>query len=313
MLNYNGLRYLKRTIQPILDLDYPNFEFIVVDNGSTDGSIEFVQKFKNIRLIMSPKIGEKNFACNYAISRAMGEYILLLDNDIIVQEREILSNLILNYSNLHKAGTITLAYMDDGEELSKGYGGYFGYYFSYENPYLTSRQISKMNNIVVGCPAGIGLFIKYSLWKELGGYDEDLKFGGDDNDLGIRICLKGLKNYLYSKTLQIHIGNINKKKSNDDYRLRWQLLVQSYLHTITKNYRLCNLSIALVVFSIFAVVKSIKQSIFRLHPGPFLSLFHGYYLFLRMLPATLKKRKEIQLMRTEKKDQFLQIRPPKSE
>ena len=39
MLNYNGLKYLKSTIHPILKLDYPNYEFIIVDNCSTDGSI----------------------------------------------------------------------------------------------------------------------------------------------------------------------------------------------------------------------------------------------------------------------------------
>ena len=39
MLNYNGLRYLKTTIIPILNFTYPNFEFIVVDNGSTDGTL----------------------------------------------------------------------------------------------------------------------------------------------------------------------------------------------------------------------------------------------------------------------------------
>jgi hypothetical protein len=62
---------------------------------------------------------------------------------------------------------------------------------------------------------------------------------------------------------------------------------------------------------VFAFIKSIKQSIFRLHLGPIFSFFHGYYLFIKMLPITLKKREDIQLKRVIKEDIFLKIRPPK--
>jgi len=56
MLNYNGLKYLEKTLSPLLVLDYPDYEFIVVDNDSKDGSVESLQKlaskYKNIKLIL---------------------------------------------------------------------------------------------------------------------------------------------------------------------------------------------------------------------------------------------------------------------
>ena len=84
MLNYNGLKYLKETIPPILELDYPNYEFIIVDNGSTDGSIEFINEFEKIRLIENGEnLGYSN-GKNIGVWEAKGEYILSLDNDILI-------------------------------------------------------------------------------------------------------------------------------------------------------------------------------------------------------------------------------------
>jgi glycosyltransferase involved in cell wall biosynthesis len=44
VLNYNGKRHLKTCLDSILRADYPNFEIILVDNASTDGSVEWVTK-----------------------------------------------------------------------------------------------------------------------------------------------------------------------------------------------------------------------------------------------------------------------------
>jgi glycosyltransferase involved in cell wall biosynthesis len=102
MLNYNGINYIKRTIPPLLKLNYPNYEIIIVDNGSTDGSIEYINSIKNIKLIRSPRKKRKNFACNYAIKQAKGEYILLLDNDILINQKNILKELYNRASKTKK-------------------------------------------------------------------------------------------------------------------------------------------------------------------------------------------------------------------
>ncbi len=52
MLNYNELRHLRQTIFPILKLDYPNYEFIIVDNGSNNDSLQFIKKFKAKRFLI---------------------------------------------------------------------------------------------------------------------------------------------------------------------------------------------------------------------------------------------------------------------
>src|SRR3989344_3280799 len=156
MLNYNGLKYLKRTIPPILKLDYPSYEFIIVDNGSSDGSIEFIKKFKKIKLIESPKKREKNFACNYAINKAKGNYILLLDNDAEINTSNLLMELYDRYSKSEVTGIIGLSFIDYGSPKSKSYGGYFSYYFIMEKKAISKKFLKHYDCCKISYPEGKG-------------------------------------------------------------------------------------------------------------------------------------------------------------
>lgn len=309
MLNYNGLNYLLRTVHPILELDYPNYEFIIVDNGSTDGSLEFIKKFERIRLIQSPRLREKNFACNYSINMAKGDYILLLDNDVFLTTNNILKELLNNSKNLRYFGSLSLGFVNENEKESSYYGGFFNYFFIKHNQTpISIEEFKKLHNNLIGFPHGAALFIKKETWLLTEGYDDHLMFGGDDTDLGMRLWLLGYRNYLFSKSIQIHIG----KKSNEDtnyYNFKLKNMYYAHLYTIIKNYSLLNTIIILIVYSFFAFIKSIKQSIFRLHIGSFIAFFQGYYLFIKNFPTAIRKRKEIQSKRDIKEDIFLKIKP----
>lgn len=310
VLNYNGLKYLKRTIPPILGLKYPNYEVIVVDNGSTDGSLEYVRKIERIKLVKSPRLREKNFACNYAIERAKGEYILLLDNDAIITEENILKNLIDRYNKNKRTGVIGLSFYDEGFKISKSYGYFLGYYFITEKKPILVEELKKYDNSLTGFPEGKGLFIKKYIWQKVGGYDSHLKFGGEDNDLGIKLWLMGYRNYIYSRTIQLHIG-MPERQDNTKYALKWKEMFYANLYTIVKNYGFFNMVITLFLYSCFGFIKSVKQALFRCDICPLLSFFSGYYLFIKNLPVAIKKRKEIQAGRVVKEDIFLKIKPTK--
>jgi len=304
VLNYNGLKYLRRTILPLLNLDYPNYEIIVVDNGSTDGSREYVAKMPSVNLVISPKEREKNFACNYAIAKTRGDYILLLDNDVIITEKGILKNLIKRYLDNKKTGVIGLSLYNYGEIASKSYGNYMGYYYINEQRAIPVKDLKKHDNSLIAFPEGKALFIKKSIWKKVGGYDDHLKFGGDDSDLGIKLMLMGYKNYLYSSSVQIHIGQ-PERDDNKKYALKWKEMFYAHLYTIVKNYRFLNMIITLIGFSVFGFLKSVKQAIKRRYLRAFLSFFEGYFLFLVNLPVNIKKRRDMQKKRKIRKDIFL--------
>ena len=83
--NYNGERFVEKTLKSVLDQTYQYFEIIVVDDASTDASPSIIQGFADrdprIRLIRLKKNGGVSNARNTGIREARGEYIALLDND----------------------------------------------------------------------------------------------------------------------------------------------------------------------------------------------------------------------------------------
>ena len=81
---FNGSDFLKNAVQSILDQTYTDFEFIIIDDGSTDDSVKIIKKFKDkrIRLITQHNHGLV-FSLNKAISLSRGEYIARQDADDI--------------------------------------------------------------------------------------------------------------------------------------------------------------------------------------------------------------------------------------
>ena len=308
IVNYNGKEYLKDAIPTVCSIDYPGCEVIVVDNGSTDGSVEWLKKNKNITLLQSPKIGEKNYACNMGVQHASGEYILLLDNDLMITDRNILAKLVKEYESLPDCGSISLAYVNRNSQITQGYGCYTSYYYSWEKPNIDLTELKCMHQSVVGSPNGAGLFIKKETWNKQGGYDDHLAFGGDDDDLGIRLWMNGYRNYLFSETVQVHIG-LAERTDTFKYSNKFQKKVYAHLFTIVKDFRFVNMVITMVGYLLFSFSKSIKQSIARRSYKPFTSTLHGYIDFVRNIPVAIKKRKRIQSERKIKRDVFLDIRP----
>jgi glycosyltransferase involved in cell wall biosynthesis len=79
--NYNYARYLDQAIQSVLKQSYDNLELIVVNNGSTDNSLEILKKYENeIRLINQPNLGQSG-ARNSGLSLSTGDFIAFLDAD----------------------------------------------------------------------------------------------------------------------------------------------------------------------------------------------------------------------------------------
>ena len=82
-LTLNKLEYTKKFIKSLFEYT-KDFELIIVDNGSTDGTVEYLESLDNIKLV---KNGEnKGFSAgnNQGIAIAEGEYIGFLNNDILL-------------------------------------------------------------------------------------------------------------------------------------------------------------------------------------------------------------------------------------
>jgi glycosyltransferase involved in cell wall biosynthesis len=122
-INYNNLEGLKRTVESVVNQTWHEFEYIVIDGGSTDGSGSYIEsQSRNIDYWVSePDKGIYN-AMNKGIMKANGEYLLFLNsgdhfyNDKVLEKNHIFLNLKdIIYFNLHvidKAKTFVKNYPD---------------------------------------------------------------------------------------------------------------------------------------------------------------------------------------------------------
>ncbi|MDR2684774.1 MAG: glycosyltransferase [Prevotellaceae bacterium] len=80
---YNGEKYAAQCIENVLFQTYKNLEIIVVNDGSTDSSLDVIQKFKNLKIINQENLG-LSAARNIGIKAASGDYIHFFDVDDLI-------------------------------------------------------------------------------------------------------------------------------------------------------------------------------------------------------------------------------------
>ncbi|HKC67578.1 MAG TPA: glycosyltransferase family 2 protein, partial [Bacteroidia bacterium] len=79
---YNGAKHLEQTINSVLDQEYKNVEYIIIDGGSADGTIDIIKRYEDkVDYWQSERDGGIYFAMNKGISLAKGELIGILNAD----------------------------------------------------------------------------------------------------------------------------------------------------------------------------------------------------------------------------------------
>lgn len=116
---YNGARFLEKTIQSIIEQSYDNVEYIIIDGGSTDGTLEIINKYKDkIDILVSEKDNGIYDAMNKGLVLASGKWINFMNcgdyffNTNVIED--ISSALDVKYK-LVAGGFIR--FWDDGREL----------------------------------------------------------------------------------------------------------------------------------------------------------------------------------------------------
>jgi GT2 family glycosyltransferase len=189
--NYNGRRYLPDCLSSLADQTYRDFETILVDNASTDGSVEFVEEnYPMVRIIRNRE--NQGFAggTNAGIRAARGEYVLTLNNDTRAEPGFI--EHLWNAMDIDPAVGMCAAKMlfPDGSINSTGIcisrsgaawdrGMYEPDHGQYDRP-----------DEVFGPCAGAALY-RQEMLEEVGLFDEDFFCYMEDVDLAFRARLAG--------------------------------------------------------------------------------------------------------------------------
>jgi len=209
IVNYNGKHHLEKCLESLSKIDYANIETIIVDNNSTDDSVDFVSKnFPDLILI---KLNEnKGFAepNNIASKVATGDFLLFLNNDTIVTP-SFISELIKPLQNSGIAICQSLLLRpDDSIDSSGDFIDTLGVVYNSKTPISEIREISSAR--------GASMMIKKNIFDQLGGFDEKFYFSFEDVDLSWRCWIAGYKILVVPKSVVYHLGGQTYQKLKDD-------------------------------------------------------------------------------------------------
>ncbi|MES2131311.1 MAG: glycosyltransferase [Bacteroidota bacterium] len=159
---YNGGKYLKEAIDSILNQTYTDFEFLIINDGSTDNSIEIINAYADNRIrLINQKNGGVSDALNTGLKHAVGEYIVRFDADDVCYPTRIEEqyNFMMKYPEYILVGSDADYITKDGE-----------YIFTFNNKGYTDEQIRESS--VYSCPfIHSTVMYKKQVVLDLGGYE----------------------------------------------------------------------------------------------------------------------------------------------
>ncbi|MGN0399857.1 MAG: glycosyltransferase family 2 protein [Blautia sp.] len=254
--NFNGKKYLKACLDSLLDQDYPSFEIILVDNGSSDGSVMWTKEnYPQVRLI---ELKENTGFCggvNAGIYASQAEYVLLLNNDTIVLPGFVraLAETIKSSSRIFSCQAKMLQIQDSSKIDDAGnYYCALGWAFA-DGKGKPEKHYGRKKEIFASC-AGAAIYRKKVL-EEIGSFDEEHFAYLEDVDISYRAKLYGYKNIFCPDAKVLHVGSGTSGSRYNLFKIRYSS--RNNIYMIYKNMPfwqiLWNLPLLIVGFAVKTV------------------------------------------------------------
>ncbi len=227
IVGYNNKKDLEDCLKSIAQSTYKKYKIIYVDNGSVDGSAEYVKKFHRGVVVIKNKntgyAGGNNIGVRYALGALKSDYIFILNPDTVVEKncfktllkhrdkRTILQPLIL----LNKNGRTT--------QLINTAGNYLNFLgFSYCGMYRKRASQAESSDVVVA--SGADVLVPTSVFKKVGYFDESFFMYHEDVDFFWRARRAGFNIRLVANAFVWHKYSFSKNKNKMFYAERNRLL-----------------------------------------------------------------------------------------
>jgi glycosyltransferase involved in cell wall biosynthesis len=196
--------YLQDALDSILRQTHQNIEIIIINDGSDDNFTRHkLQEVKTLGLkVIDVSVYNPSITRNIGIENCLGEYIVPLDADDILDERFIEKSLaiLLNNSNLGAVSSWTMLF-GVNDSLQKYKSGGVENYIYYTNATITA------------------IFSKKT-WKEVGGYDPSMIEGAEDWDFWLGVTSRGLEIEIIEEPLFFY--RIKKQSRNVEAALKFE-------------------------------------------------------------------------------------------
>jgi len=249
---YNSEKTIQRTLHSVVQQIYKNYEVVIVDDGSTDGTKKVIYSFLKNRDIKYEYIYQKNSgpssARNNGVSHARGEYVAFLDSDDTWHRDKLSIQMTLI------------------EEKQLNFLGATYQYDEFNYNQKLDVMLNKFNfyQLLIKTRFSTpGVVMKKDFFIELGGFDEEMKYA-EDNDLWLKASLKAdLYLIIVPKLVRLH------KKAYGESGLSSNMIGMylGELYSLKKLRKQKNLKIFqyhfLVFFSTIKLFRRVFKNIFR--------------------------------------------------
>jgi GT2 family glycosyltransferase len=297
VLNYNGKYLLKTCLNSLKYTLYPNYEIYVIDNGSSDGSVEYIsQNFQQDKLISF----NENFgfckAYNKAARLVKADYLLFLNNDIIIKNPDWLDNMMQIILHSSKVGAVGAKLLiANNPELIENVGGTMYIWQGGTRIGFGEKDRGQYDNppINVFYTSGAALLIKKEVFIKMGGFDSEMFAYSEDLDLCWRLRLMNYKIKYCPQAVLLHASSASWRKSKSSLFLAHR----NFLRASIKNYSVNTLIKEIIPFFVVSLAFVFGSAIL-MNDVRFLSAITrsvGYNIL--HLNSTLKARKIVQSKR----------------
>lgn len=237
--NYNGRKIIKECVDAVLRSDYSNLEIIIVDNGSTDGSYEYLQEEygdnEQVKILRLEKNVFFTGANNYGAQHATGEKILLTSNDIVLNKNCIKELVVLaKKDRKHLVQPKIMSFWQ--KDVIDNVGGVYrwpGLGFGRGHGEKNEGQYD--GNARLDFASSTTFMIDRRFFLKLGGQDDWYKFYYEDVDLSLRAKKQGGECWFAYKAKVFHKGSLTVRKTSPRAELLFHTR-KNILKTVLKNY-----------------------------------------------------------------------------
>ncbi|MCC9017159.1 glycosyltransferase family 2 protein [Flavobacterium lipolyticum] len=227
IVNYNTVKMTNECIESLYKhTKNVNFEIILVDNASTDGSKDFFLKDERIRYFYLDKNIGFGRANNVGANESQGKYIFMLNSDTILLD-DVISKLF-NFAENHlddDLGTVGTCLINSDKEDALSFGQFITSKRIYRRLLETLKiyknkfevetytKLKEKGFLEVDFVSGADLFIPKTIFNQVGGFDRDFFMYYEETDLQKRISKLNLKRYIIDVRDIIHLegGSFEEK------------------------------------------------------------------------------------------------------